>query len=155
MGVSILLSQGPGDGDHDSAFHPLAEQLAAAFIHTLDRTGGVIGVGSAAAGAVQPCPAVLTLRMGIDIAGGKFILDFLIGHAVPDVAQLVLVLAHELMAGIQVTPGGNGHIFGARSAAGDPLVDAGAALQVDHVMVEGEGSALLMPLEHQLCQLRV
>ena len=82
-------------------------------IDTLDRTGCVVGVGSAAAGAVETGPAVTALRTGVDVTFGKFRLDLCVGYPIPYVTQLEFFLAHELVAGIQITPGGNGHVFGA------------------------------------------
>ena len=54
------------------------------------------------------------------------------------------------MAGVQIAPGGNSHVLGAGAAAGDALIDAGAAGQVDHVVVEGKASALAVALDHLL-----
>ena len=59
------------------------------------------------------------------------------------------------MAGIQVAPGGDGHVLGARAAAADALIDAGAAGEVDHVMVEGEGAAFLPAFQHQAGQVLI
>ena len=73
-----------------------------------------------------------------------------VGDALPDVAHQVLGVADELVAGVEVAPGGDGHVLGAGAAAGDALVDAGAAGEVDHVMVEGEAAALAVALYHLL-----
>ena len=105
MGVSILLAQGTGHRHHDGALHALAEELTAVLVHAGDGAGGVVGVGGTAAGAVQPRPAVPALGMGVDIAGGEFALDCLVGDTGPDVAQLKLFFAHELVAGVQIAPG--------------------------------------------------
>ncbi len=78
-----------------------------------------------------------------------------VGDALPDVAQLEVLLPHELVAGVQFPGGGDRHVLGARAAARDTLVDAGAAGQVQHVVVEGKGFARLPPLLHQLGQLFV
>ena len=110
------------------------------------------GVGRAAAGAVESRPAVIALRPGVGVAGTEFLPQGCIGHAVPDIAQLVGFLAHELMAGIQITPRGHGHILRAGAAAGDPLVNAGAARQIQHVVIEGDGLAFLFPTQHILGQ---
>ena len=61
----------------------------------------MVGVGGAAAGAVEPGPAVLAVRPGVDVAGGELTLDGGVCDPVPDVAQLELLLPHELMAGVQ------------------------------------------------------
>ena len=73
-----------------------------------------------------------------------------VGDALPDVAHQVLGVADELVAGVEVAPGGDSHVLGAGAAAGDALVDAGAAGEVDHVMVEGEAAALAVALYHLL-----
>ena len=78
MGVSILFAQGPGDGHHDGALHPLAEELTAVGVHACDGAGGVVGVGRAAAGAVQAGPAVPALGVGVDVAGGELALNFFV-----------------------------------------------------------------------------
>ena len=75
-----------------------------------------------------------------------------VGDALPDVAHQVFGVAHKLVAGVQVAPGGHGHVLGAGAAAGDALIDAGAAGQVDHVVVEGKASALAVALDHLLGQ---
>src|SRR5699024_6543240 len=126
LGGQVLIL---GHLDHDGALDRLFEQLAAVFIHALDRAGGVVGVGRAAARAVQLGPAVLALGPGVSVAVAELVLGGGIGDAHPDVPQQILGVAHELVAGVQVAPGGDGHVLGARTAARDPLVDAGAAGQ--------------------------
>ena len=113
----------------------------------------MVGVGRAAAGAVELGPAVGAFGLGVDIAGGKLALYLRVIEPVPDIAQLEALLPHELVAGVQVAPGGHGHVLRAGAAAGDALVDAGPA--VDHVVVEGEGPSFPIPLPHQLRQLLV
>ena len=68
------------DGHHNGALHPLAEELAAVFIDTGNGAGGMVSVGGAAAGAIEPCPAIPAFRMGIDIACGKFTLNLSVCH---------------------------------------------------------------------------
>ena len=113
----------------------------------------MIGVGRAAAGAVQPCPAVAALGLGIDVAAGELVLCLLFRDTVPDIAQLELLLADKLMAGIKIAPGSDSHVFRAGAAAGDAFVDARPAGEVDHVVIEGEGAAFALALEHQLGEL--
>ena len=91
--------------------------------------------------------------MGVYVAGGELILYVGIVNALPDIPQLKPLLPNKLMAGIQVAPGGDRHVFRAAAAAGYALVYAGAAGQVYHVMVEGEGPSLPVTLKHQLRQL--
>ena len=141
--IGVVIIQNPPNGYHDSTFHPFTEEVTSWLVDAHDGAGGVVGVGGASAGAVEPCPAVPAGFPGVDVAAHEFILDGGVLDAVEDVAQQVLLVADELVAGIQVAPGGDGHVLGAAAAAGNALVDAGAALQVDHVVVEGEGLALL------------
>ena len=137
-----------GDLDHDGALDALFEQLAAVLVDAGDAAGGVVGVGRAAAGAVELGPAVLALRAGVGVAVLELIPHGGVGDALPDVAHQVLGVADELVAGVEVAPRGNGHVLGAGAAAGDALVDAGAAGEVDHVVVEGEAPALAVALDH-------
>ncbi len=108
----------------------------------------MIGVGGAAAGAVEPGPAVRARGAGVGVAGAELLPQGGVGHAAPHVSQLVRLLSHELVAGVQVPPGGDGHVLRAGAAAGDPLIDAGAPGEVQHVVVEGDGAALLVPFQH-------
>ena len=109
----------------------------------------MVSVGGATARAVETCPAVAAFGTGVDIAGGKFVLDLGVVHTLPDVAQLELLLAYELMAGIEIAPRGDRHVLGARATARNALVDAGAARQIDHVVIEGEGLAFFVFFKHQ------
>ena len=52
IGVFILVFFRFGYLHHNSAFDTLFEQLTAVLIYALDGAGGVIGIGSASAGAV-------------------------------------------------------------------------------------------------------
>ena len=74
-------------------------------------------VGRAAAGAVQPGPAVPAFLPGIDVAGPEFFPKGGVGDALPYIAHAVLFLTYELVAGVKVPPGGDRHVFGAAPAA--------------------------------------
>ena len=72
IGVFIsFLIQRSGRFEHNRAFHPLAEQLAAVFVDAVDRAGRVVGVRRAAARAVELSPAVRAVGTGVDVAGGE------------------------------------------------------------------------------------
>ena len=142
------LDAGVGHLHHDGALHPLAEQIAAVGIHPPDAAGGVVGVGGTAAGAVEPGPAVPAVRPGVGVAELELVPEGRVGHALPHVAHGVLRVPHELVAGVQLAPGGHRQVLRAAAAAGDPLVHAGTALQVDHIVVEGDGPALPPPADH-------
>ena len=72
---------------HDGAFDPFFMELAAQVIDSGDGAGGVVGVGSAAAAAVELGEAVGAFFVGVDIAALELIADGSIGDAVVDVAQ--------------------------------------------------------------------
>ena len=118
----------------------------------MDVAGGVQRVGRAAARAVQPRPAILAVGAGVDIAELELIAQGGVGHAVPDIAQLVIRVAHKLVAGVEIAPRGHGHILGAGAAARDALVDAGAVLQIQNVMVEGDRLTGLLAAQHVVGQ---
>ena len=98
---------------HNGTFHALSEKLAAIFINSRNIAGGMIGVGSAAAGAIELCPAVLAVRTGIGIAVFEAITHFGVFNTVPHVAHEIFFVAHKLVAGIKVTPRRDRHILGA------------------------------------------
>ena len=52
-----------------------------------------------------------------------------------DAAHAELLFSHKLVAGVDISVGGNGYIFAARAAAPQPFDDAGPLRQV-HVEVE-------------------
>ena len=112
----------------------------------------MVAVGCAAAGAIEPGPAVLAVGAGVGVAGAEFLLRCGVRDAVPDVAEAVFRVSDELVAGEKLAPGGDGHVLRAAAAAGDALVDAGAVLEVYHVVVEGDGPALAPAAEHFLRQ---
>ena len=112
--------------------------------------GRMIGIGSAAAGAVQLRPAVRTVGTGIDIALAEFLAQSLIRDAMIDIAEAVCLIADELMAWIKIAPGSDGDIFRSGTASGDALVDAWSVLEVDHVVIEHDRVSLLLPADHIL-----
>ena len=112
----------------------------------------MVAVGGAAAGAVEPGPAVLAVGAGIGIAVPELVLCGGIRDAVPDVAEAVFRVPDELVAGEELAPGRDGHVLRAASAAGDALVNAGPVLEVYHIVVEGDGPALAPAAEHVLCK---
>ena len=65
----------------------------------------------------------------------------------------VLFITNELMARIKIAPGSDRHIFRARAAARNALINAGTALQIAHIMIEGEGFALTVAAEHHFGKL--
>ena len=111
--AAVLLYAGFGnsafqcffDLHHDGALHALAEQFAAGLINAADGSAGMICIGRAATGTVELRPAVFALFPGICIAGTEGFTQFGIGHTVPDIAELILLIADELMAGIEITHG--------------------------------------------------
>lgn len=60
---------------HDGAFDPFFMELAAQVVDSGDGACGVMGVGSAAATAIQLGEAVGTFLMGVDVAALELIAD--------------------------------------------------------------------------------
>ena len=113
----------------------------------------MVSVRRAAAGAVEPCPAVITLPAGIDVALAELLLHVGIGHAVPDIAHPVGLVADELMTGIELALRRDGEVFRTGAAARDALINARTVVEVDHIMIEGDRTTFLLACEHRLCQL--
>ena len=110
------------------------------------------GVCGAAARAIKACPTVAAFLSRINVTRGKFILRLGVRYTVEDIAKLVFILTNELMAGIKIAPRGDRHIFGARAASRDALIDTRTAREVDHIMIEGEGTTLTLALKHKACK---
>ena len=115
----------------------------------------MVGVRRAAARAVELSPAVRAVGTGVDVGGGEGVPQRGVGHALADAAEPEARVADELVAGIEIPPRRDGHIFRARPAARDALIDAGAALKIEHVVVKGERPSLTAAGQHQLGQLFV
>lgn len=60
---------------HDGAFDPFFVELAAQVVDSGDGACGVMGVGRAAAAAVQLSEAVGTFLVGVDVAALELIAD--------------------------------------------------------------------------------
>ena len=110
----------------DSTLKTLALQLAAHMVRlfyvSIDKQVG----GAAAAGAVEAGPAVLAVLSGIDIQVGEGLGDLHVEGALIEVAQLVVLVAHKLVAGVDIPFRRDGHVLAAGAAAAQPLDDAGA-----------------------------
>src|SRR5699024_8804021 len=115
-----------------------------AFYVAVDKQVG----GRASAGAVKAGPAAAALLPGIDVQGGKTAGELLVKASVIYAAQLIVLVAHELVAGVDVPVGRDGHILAPGAAAPQPLDDAGALGQV-HVEVEEVGLRVALQV---LCQ---
>ena len=86
--------------------------------------------------------------MSINVASGKFRLNFLVVNTLPNVAELKFLVANELVAGVKISPRSNCHIFRTAAAAGNSLVNARAARQINHIVIESKGLAFLVSLKH-------
>ena len=107
-------------------------------------------IGSAAAaGTVEFRPAVRAFVPGVDIEPGKFFGDLQIESLIVNIAHAVLLLAYELVAGIDIALRRDGHVFAPGAAAADPLDNAGPLGQIDVEMEEIEIAAV----HHDLRQL--
>ena len=139
----------------DSTFHTLFEQFTSVLIGSADVTGGMVCVGSTAAGAVKPCPAVITFRTCIYVALAEFFLRFGSSNTIPDIAHEILFVPYKLVTWIQVAPWSHCKIFHTAAASCDTLMDAWPVRQVDHVVIEGQRLAVLLTLKHIFCQVFV
>ena len=108
----------------------------------------MIGVSSAAAGAIKLRPAVLTLGSCVCVTGAELVLNSGVFNTVPDIAEAVFGVAYKLMAGEQLSPGSYCHILGTGAAARYSLIDAGTVLKVKHIVIEGKASSLSLSLHH-------
>ncbi len=97
----------------------------------------MIRIGTAA-GAIEPCPAVPALLARINIAGGEFIAHGGVCNARPNVSEQEFYHPHKLMAGIQIAPRSDRHVFRAGTAARYALIYARAARKVNHIVIERE-----------------
>lgn len=59
----------------------------------------MIRICGAAAGAIEPCPAVAALLARINIAGGEFIAHGGVCNARPNVSEQEFIIPDKLMAG--------------------------------------------------------
>ena len=132
------------------ALDPLTEESAAVVVDVRYLAAAVIGVGRAATGTVELGPAILASGAGIGVDLSELVAEFLAfgADAVPDIAQLALLVAYELVAGEKIAPGSNGHIFRSCATARDPLIDTGPACKIQHIVVEGKAVALFIALYH-------
>ena len=71
----------------------------------------MIGVGGTAPAAVKLCPTGFAAFVFKYIAVGERLAYVLPSDAVPDVSQQIFAVTYELVAGVQVTKGGDGYIF--------------------------------------------
>ena len=112
----------------------------------------VVRIGRTASAAVEPGIAVPALFLGIDIAELELVPHRRIHDALIHIAQLEVLQARELMAGVNVSVRRNGKILCSGTAAGQTLGHAGSLAQVKHKVEEGKASALFLPLNIFLCQ---
>ena len=67
----------------------------------------VVGIGCAAATAVESCKAVSALFFCVDVAELELIPDIRSGNSGVYIAHQEILLAHKLMAWIEIAPRGN------------------------------------------------
>lgn len=106
-----LIDSGGKELDRDRALDPFLEELAAVFVYTLNISRSMVGVGCASAGAVELCPAVSAFRPAVGVAGGELVSCIGSCDAGIDISHLVLGIADELMARIEITPRSDRKIF--------------------------------------------
>ena len=143
-----------GHLQHNRAFNSFTVEFTPQLIYFIDIPVGMIVVGRTSAGAVPLRKAVPTFISGIYVISfQEHFNDFRMGDTFVHVAHEHLIVAHELVARIQVARRRYRLIFRSHAAAGHSLVDARTAGEVDGVMVEVEAFPLLFPLQHAFCQL--
>ena len=98
---------------HYGALYTLLEKLTALLVYTFYGAGSMIGVGSAASGAVEFSRALTAFITGVGIAGAKLIAKRNICNTVPDISKPVAFIAYKLMTWIEISPWCDGHILGA------------------------------------------
>ena len=111
-------------------------------------SGGMVGIGGAAARTVEFCPAVRTFGTGVYIAEFERVAEFCVGDSLPDIAHFVLGIIDKLMAGIQITGRCYSEILRARAASGDALVDTGAMFQIEHIVIKSDRLSFPLPANH-------
>ena len=85
--------------------------LAADLICAVNGTAEIVGIGTAAAAAVESGKAILAAFLCIYVAKLKLIAYFLIYNARIYVAQKELLISYKLMAGVEITPWSNCQIL--------------------------------------------
>ena len=106
----------------------------------------------AAAAAEELGPAVAADGLVEDVHVAEERRQFRIGHAVIDVADDIVVLADELMTGIDVAVGDDAHVFMAGTTAAQALGDAGTAIEVHDEVVINEGPAFIHAFQVEIGQ---
>ena len=114
-------------------------------VHVVVRRG-------AAAGAVELRPALLAFRAGIDVHAGELLRDIHVNGLVEHAALPELLLADELMAGIDVAVRRDRNVLVTGAAATQALDHARALIEIDHEVEEGKRLAFLFALEHDVGQ---
>ena len=130
-GIGPLFCHSRSDRLHcDGALQTFALHIAAKavrfFYVAIDKQ---IGCGASPA-AIESCPAILTVRPGIDVQPGKLSGQLHVKAVVVQITQLVFLIAHKLVAGIDISIRGDSHVFTSRTASPHPLDDARSLGQI-------------------------
>ena len=126
---------------HDSAFKTFFLKFAADLVRLVDVAVELVGIGMTAAAAIEACPAVGALRFVEDVRVAEGLHEVLTEYAFVETADAVLFAADELMARVEVTVGRDGEVFVARAAAHEAFGNAGAVVEVEVEVEEGEAFA--------------
>ena len=133
---------------HYGALNSLLKELTSVLINTADRACRVIGVCRTSARAIEARPTLTALLTGVCVANAELVLNGGVLNTVPNITETVLLVANKLVAGEELAPRSYSHIFCARTASCNTLIDAGAVLKVDHIVIEGKRTSLLLSLYH-------
>ena len=112
----------------------------------------MVGIGGAAAAAVESGKAVPAFFLGVNVALLKLLLELHIGHAVRHISHKERLTSHKLMAGIQIPPWRDCQVFCPRTTAGKALCHARPALQIYHKVEKLEWPPLPLPPDDFHCQ---
>ena len=108
-----------------------------------------------AAAAVESCPALLAVFLGVNVRTCKFLFQLFVESSLVDVAHFHILNANELVAGINVALGGDSYILVAAAAASQALDSARSLVKVEHKVEEVEVLALLVVDKEHLRELLI
>ena len=132
------------------ALQTLLFQLAFHFVGLGDVAVEGMGVGLAAAAAIEARPALGAFFLGEHGILLEARLHGGIKGAVQHRAHAHPLAAHELVAGVDVAVRSYGHVLVARAAAGETLAQTGAAGQIHHKVEETEPCVRIAAADHVL-----
>ena len=126
---------------HDSTFEAFFLKLAADLVRFVDVAVELVGIGMTAAAAIEARPAVGAFRLVEYVRIAERLHEVLTEDTFVETADAILFAADELVARIEVTVGRDGKIFVTCAAAHKTFGNAGAVVEVEVEVEEGEAVA--------------